>query len=157
MPVSDDLDIRVDDLTGESTVALVRQHLAGMHELSPADSVHALDVSALRDPAVTVWSAWRRDDLAGIGALSRLSDTDAELKSMRVTPAHLGTGVGRAILRHILADARAQGITRVWLETGSDAGFLAARTLYASEGFTECEPFGSYRPDPASTFMTRPL
>ncbi|TDL45011.1 GNAT family N-acetyltransferase [Microbacterium oleivorans] len=157
MPASGDLDIRVDDLTGEATVALVRQHLAGMHELSPAESVHALDVSALRDPAVTVWSAWRRNDLAGIGALSRLSDTDGELKSMRVTADHLGTGVGRAILRHILADARAQGVTRVWLETGSDAGFLAARTLYASEGFTECEPFGSYRPDPASTFMTRPL
>ena len=157
MPASGDLDIRIDDLTGEATVALVRRHLAGMHELSPAESVHALDVSALQDPAVTVWSAWRRGDLAGIGALARLSDTDGEVKSMRVPATHLGTGVGRAILRHILAAARSEGLTRVWLETGSDAGFLAARTLYASEGFTECEPFGSYRPDPASTFMTRPL
>ncbi|MFJ6678851.1 GNAT family N-acetyltransferase [Microbacterium sp. NPDC091382] len=157
MPRPDDLEIRVDDLTDQATIALVRRHLAGMHELSPAESVHALDVAALQVPAVTVWSAWRGDDLAGIGALARLSETDGELKSMRVPDAHLGTGVGRAILRHILAAAAAEGLTRVWLETGSDAGFLAARTLYASEGFTECDPFGHYLPDPASTFMTRSL
>ncbi|THE06767.1 N-acetyltransferase [Microbacterium oleivorans] len=149
------LDIRVDDLTGEASIELVRQHLAGMYDLSPAESVHALDVSALRHPQVTVWSAWRDGELAGIGALARLSNADGELKSMRVAETHLGTGVGRAILRHILAAAQTAGITRVWLETGSDAGFLAARSLYASEGFTECEPFGDYAPDPASTFMTR--
>lgn len=151
------LDIRLDDLTGPASTALVRQHLAGMHAQSPAESVHALDVGALRHPSVTVWSAWREGEIAGIGALARLSATDGELKSMRVADAHLGTGVGRAILRHILAAARADRLTRVWLETGSDAPFLAARTLYASEGFVECEPFGDYRPDPASTFMTREL
>lgn len=157
MSAREDLDIRVDDLTGEASVALVRQHLAGMHELSPAESVHALGVAQLQEPSVTVWSAWRGGELAGIGALAFLGDTDGELKSMRVAAAHLGTGVGRAILRHILTDARARGLTRVWLETGSDAGFLAARTLYASEGFIECPAFGDYLPDPASTFMTRAL
>ncbi|MCM3697358.1 GNAT family N-acetyltransferase [Microbacterium oleivorans] len=151
------LDIRVDDLTSEASIGLVRQHLAGMHAQTPAESVHALDVAGLRHPSVTVWSAWRDGEIAGIGALARLGDEDGELKSMRVVDAHLGTGVGRAILRHILEAARAAGLTRVWLETGSDAPFLAARTLYASEGFDECAPFGSYRPDPASTFMTRAL
>ncbi|CAL4859279.1 GNAT family N-acetyltransferase [Microbacterium sp. MM2322] len=152
---ADDLDIRIDDLTSAASIALVQRHLAGMHDLSPAESVHALDVSALRHPSITVWSAWRHGELAGIGALARLDSTQGELKSMRVTETHLGTGVGRTILRHILAAARAEGLSRVSLETGSDAGFLAARTLYASEGFTECEPFGDYAPDPASTFMTR--
>ncbi|MFI8633549.1 GNAT family N-acetyltransferase [Microbacterium sp. NPDC077663] len=151
------LDIRVDDLTGPASVGLVRQHLAGMHAQTPAESVHALDVAALRHPSITVWSAWRNGEIAGIGALARLGEEDGELKSMRVVDAQLGTGVGRAMLRHIVEAARRDGLARLWLETGSDAAFLAARTLYASEGFVECEPFGSYLPDPASTFMTRAL
>ncbi len=157
MAASDPLRIVVDDLTGAATVALVQQHLTGMHEQTPAESVHALDLSALRDPRVTVWSAWRGVELAGIGALSHWTPADGELKSMRVAEHHLGTGVGRALLRHIMARAAERGIERLWLETGSDAGFAAARGLYASEGFVECEPFADYRPDPLSTFMTRSL
>lgn len=149
--------IRVDDLTDPVSIALVQQHLAGMHAQTPAESVHALNVAALRHPSITVWSAWRDGAIAGIGALARFGAHDGELKSMRVVDAQLGTGVGRAILRHILDAARADGLARVCLETGSDAAFLPARSLYASEGFVECEPFGDYRPDPASTFMTRTL
>lgn len=151
------LRIHVDDLTDAASVDLVRQHLAGMHAQTPAESVHALDVSGLRHPSVTVWSAWRSGEIAGIGALARLGAEDGELKSMRAVEAQLGTGVGRAILRHILEQARREGLRRVWLETGSDPAFLPARTLYVSEGFVECEPFGDYLPDPASTFMTRAL
>ncbi len=149
--------IREDDLSGAATIALIRRHLAGMHELTPAESVHALDLDALRGPGLTVWSAWRADDLAGIGALARMSEVDGEIKSMRVADAHLGTGVGRALLRHIMAQARREGLKALWLETGADEGFSAARRLYASKGFVDCEPFGSYRPDPLSAFMTRKL
>lgn len=151
------MEIRVDDLTDPQVQALVGAHLADMHAGSPPESVHALGLAALSDDAITVWSAWHDDQLAGVGALQRLSDTSGEIKSMRVTDAARGTGVGRALLRHIMAAAAAQGMTSLWLETGSAASFLPARQLYASEGFIPCGPFGGYTDDPLSVFMTRML
>jgi len=149
------LAFRVDDLTGDATRALVAHHLAGMHASSPACSVHALDVDGLRDPAVTFWSGWNGDELVVIGALKQLDEENGELKSMRVADAFLGTGAGRAVLRHIVAEAAARGIRTLWLETGAPDDFLPARRLYESEGFTTCGPFDDYTDDPFSVFMTR--
>ncbi len=104
-----------------------------------------------------MWSAWQGDDLVGVGALKELDPTRGELKTMRVDDRFLGTGAGRAMLRHIMAEARARGIRSLWLETGSEPVFAPARGLYASEGFVECAPFEGYGPDPLSTFMTREL
>ncbi len=151
------LTIRPDDLSGAATRALVAAHLAGMHANTPAESVHALDLAALGGAHVSMWSAWIDDELAGIGAWARLSDDRAELKSMRVADAYLGRGIGRAVLRRLMDDAQSRGIRSLWLETGSGDDFVAARTLYASEGFVECPAFGPYAPDPLSTFMTRKL
>ncbi|WP_394685496.1 GNAT family N-acetyltransferase [uncultured Microbacterium sp.] len=149
--------IRPDDLSGAATRALVAAHLAGMLENTPVESVHALDVDRLAADGVTVWSAWVDDELAGIGACKDLGEGRAELKSMRVVEAFLGQGVGRAILRHIMDDARERGIRSLWLETGSTDDFVPARRLYASEGFVECPAFAPYVPDPLSTFMSRAL
>ncbi|MEX0150956.1 GNAT family N-acetyltransferase [Microbacterium sp. LMI1-1-1.1] len=151
------IEIRPDDLSGAPTRALAAAHLAGMHANTPAESVHALDLDALGGEDVSLFSAWVDGGIAGIGALSRLSEDRAELKSMRVADAHLGRGVGRAMLHHLVAEARARGIRSLWLETGSTDDFLAARRLYASEGFVECPAFPPYLPDPLSTFMTRAL
>ena len=150
-------DIRVDDLSGEATQRLIHAHLAGVHELSPPESVHALDLDALRRPELTVWSAWRDGELAGVGALKELDDATGEIKSMRVDDRFRGTGAGRALLRHILAEAGHRGLRALYLETGAEDAFVPARTLYASEGFVECGPFGTYRPDPLSVFMRREL
>jgi len=147
--------IRVDDLTASPTRALVRAHLADMCALSPVESVHALDVAALRSASVGFWSAWAGDRIAGIGALQRLETGHGEVKSLRVDEAFRGTGVGRALLRHIILTAEVEGMPRLWLETGSAESFLPARRLYASEGFIDCRPFGAYRADPLSVFMTR--
>ena len=149
--------IRPDDLSADATRALVTAHLAGMHENTPAESVHALDLDRLADEGVALWSAWVDDEIAGIGACKDLGDDRAELKSMRVVEPFLGRGIGRAILRRIMDDARGRGIRSLWLETGSTEDFVAARRLYASEGFVECPPFPPYAPDPLSTFMTREL
>jgi putative acetyltransferase len=151
------LEFRVDDLSGDATRALVAHHLSGMHEETPPENVFALDVDALRDPAVTFFSGWNGADLVVIGALKTMDADNGELKSMRVADAHLGTGAGRAILRHIVEQARARGMSRLWLETGSPASFLPARRLYESEGFVECEAFGDYPENPFSVFMTRAL
>lgn len=156
------VEIRVDDLTGAATRALVAAHLGGMHESSPPESVHALDVDGLRHPSITFWSAWIGEELAGIVALKLLDGPDAavrrgELKSMRVDDRFRGTGVGRTLLRHVIAEATALGLQSLWLETGSPDDFVPALRLYESEGFVSCGPFGDYSDDPFSLFMTRTL
>ena len=149
------IEFRVDDLSGDATRALIAAHLDGMHATSPPESVHALDTEGLRHPSVTFWSAWIDGELAGIGALRAMDAERGELKSMRVDDRHLGRGVGRAILRHIMSEARERGMTSLWLETGSTAEFAPALRLYESEGFVHCGPFGDYVDDPFSVFMTR--
>ncbi len=153
--------IEEDDLSREATRALIRFHLAGMHDTSPPESVHALDLDGLRHPSVTFWSAWVTTefggDLAGIGALKALDHERGELKSMRVDDRFRGKGVGRALLRHIIAEARSRGMRSLWLETGGTDDFLPAQRLYASEGFVRCGPFADYSDDPFSVFMTLTL
>jgi len=151
------IDIRVDDLAGEATRTLIARHLDGMHDSSPPESVHALDADGLRHPAITFWSAWIDGELAGIGALKEIDAERGELKSMRVDDRFLGLGVGRAILRRIVTEARARGMASLWLETGATDDFLPAQRLYASEGFVPCGPFEGYAEDPFSVFMTRAL
>lgn len=147
--------IRVDDLRGAPIAALLQEHLDTMHALSPPESVHALNLDALRQPGITFWTAWDGDELLGCGALKQLTGLHSELKSMRTARAHLRKGVARALLRHILAHAGTQGIARISLETGSAPAFAPARQLYANEGFVECGPFEGYALDPHSVFMTK--
>ena len=149
-----DLCIVADDLSGPEIAAFLAEHLRDMHATSPPESVHALDLDGLRRPEVAFWSAWRPGTLVGCGAFKRLDATHAELKSMRTHPAHRGTGVGTAILRHLLAQARSGGFHRVSLETGSMAFFAPARALYVRHGFLECPPFADYREDQNSVYMT---
>jgi putative acetyltransferase len=119
--------------------------------------VHALDVSALKVPGLWFWTARADGVLLGCGALKELDPTHAEVKSMRTTGAARGTGVGRAMLLHLLATARERGYARVSLETGTQDYFLPARTLYAAHGFLSCEPFADYTEDPFSAYFTREL
>jgi putative acetyltransferase len=146
-----------DDLTHPDVVALIEFHLRAAHENSPEGSVFALDVGGLRDPAVTVWSAWDGESLVGLGALNDLGDREGELKSMRTAPAHLRRGVARAMLDHLIAEARRRGYCRVSLETGNNAAFAAARSLYAAAGFVECGPFGGYSDTHFATYYTLAL
>jgi putative acetyltransferase len=76
---------------------------------------------------------------------------------MRTAPAALGRGVGRAILRYILAEARSRGYARLSLETGNTEPFTPALRLYESEGFQPWGPFGDYRDIPFSSFLSRRL
>jgi putative acetyltransferase len=151
------IEIRTDDLSGEATRRLIAFHLAGMHDTSPAESVHALDIDALRHPSLSVWSAWIDGELAGVGALKAMDADRGEIKSMRVDDRFRGSGVGRAVLRHIVDEARRRGMSSLWLETGTTADFAPAQRLYESEGFVLCGPFEGYALDPFSIFMTRSL
>lgn len=148
---------RIDDLSGAATQALVRHHLAGMHANSPVCSVHAFDVDKLRQPGVTFWTGWLDDEIACMGALKRLDAENGEIKSMRVADAFLGRGAGRAMLQHILDEARGAGLKTLWLETGSTEAFVPAITLYERAGFRFCGPFADYTDDPFSRFMVLAL
>jgi putative acetyltransferase len=138
-------------------VALLHTHLTRARAETAPGSAHALDLSALRAPEVTFWSAWEGDAVVGVGALKRLSDDHGEIKSMHTAEAARGRGVGSALLGEIMATARARGVSRLSLETGSWPYFRSARALYARHGFVECPPFGAYREDPNSVFMTLEL
>ncbi|MTE13618.1 GNAT family N-acetyltransferase [Nocardia aurantiaca] len=149
--------IMVDDLTGAEVIELLATHVAEMLENSPEESMHALDVAALRKPAITFWSAWEGDALAGCGALAELDPKHGEIKSMRTAAAYRGRGVASQVLRHILAEAAGRGYDRVSLETGSSEFYLPAVRLYERYGFERCGPFAEYTEDPHSVFMTRAL
>ena len=149
------MQIRVDDLTGPEIRALLEEHLRNMHEISPPESVHALDLTALRRPEITFWTVWADGALVGCGALKELDPRHGEIKSMRTAATQRRRGVGRAMLTHIVGEARARGYARLSLETGSMQAFAPARTLYASFGFAHCGPFADYAEDPNSVFMTR--
>jgi putative acetyltransferase len=146
--------IEVDDLTRPAIHALLEEHLKSMHELSPPESVHALDLEKLRAPGITFWTAWEGDVLLGCGALKELDSRSGEVKSMRTPSALRRRGAGRALLAHIVAVARSRGYERLSLETGSMEAFEPARRLYQGFGFEFCGPFGDYAADPNSTFMT---
>lgn len=149
--------IKADDLTDPQIHALLIEHLKNMHELSPPESVHALNLEKLRKPDITFWSAWDGTLLLGCGALKELDLRQGEVKSMRTPSAHRRKGVGRAILEHLIEVARSRGYERLSLETGTAAAFNPAQRLYESYGFTYCGPFAGYSEDPHSLFMTLSL
>src|SRR5215212_4914070 len=149
--------IRVDDLSGPEIQELLQEHLRNMFLHSPPESVHALDLDALRKPDITFWSAWQDDDLMGCGALKELEPAHGEIKSMRTVSRHLRRGVAARMLSHILDVAKERAYRRLSLETGSMEAFAPARSLYSRFGFTECGPFADYREDPYSVFMTKEL
>jgi putative acetyltransferase len=149
--------IRVDDLRGPEIAELLATHVAFCRASSPPESTHVLDLDALRSPEIMFWSAWDGVNLLACAALKELDATHGEIKSMHTAARHRSRGVGLALLRHIVAEARSRGYRRLSLETGSMEAFAAARALYARFGFVVCPPFGEYRLDPNSVFMTLDL
>ncbi len=132
---------------------LLLEHLADMHTHSPPESAHALDLAALRMPAITFWTVRDNGVLLGCGALKQLDAGSAEIKSMKTAPAHERKGVASLLLEHIVAVAKTRKLHSLLLETGTPAAFIPAQKLYTRHGFVECPPFGDYKIDPYSVFM----
>jgi [ribosomal protein S18]-alanine N-acetyltransferase len=70
---------------------------------------------------------------AGLAFVAAPPQAEAEIHTIGVDPAHQRLGVGRALLRGVLAVADAAAAT-VFLEVRTDND--AARALYEAEGFT---------------------
>lgn len=148
------LDILPGHLDDPGVIALLEAHLRDMQAITPAESVHALDLSGLRAGDIHFWSAWIGGSAVGCGALRDMGAGHGELKSMRTDAGRRGQGIGASLLDHLLDQARARGIRQLWLETGATAHFAAAHRLYARAGFERCGPFADYTDDPHSVFMT---
>jgi putative acetyltransferase len=151
------VDIRIDNLESSEVLALLHEHLSSLAPTAPAESRHALDLSGLRAPDITVWSIWDGSVLAGFGALKQLTQSHGEIKSMRTVSSHLRQGVAAQMLQHIIQTAETRGYSTLSLETGSMEFFEPARRLYSAFGFTPCLPFGNYKPDPNSVFMSKQI
>jgi putative acetyltransferase len=147
--------IAVDDPAAADVRTLLELHLAWSNDVTPSGHVHALDVAGLAGPDIIFCSARIDGVLLGVGALRRLDDEHAELKSMHTTEAARGQGVGRATVEHLMGLAGANGHRRVSLETGTMDAFAPARRLYTSLGFRPCPPFAGYTDNPYSVCMTR--
>ena len=132
------------DFDDPCVLALLRQHLEGMHANSPPGSVFALDLTELKAPGISFFTAWDGDALLGIGALKALDAVSGEIKSMRTDPEHLRKGMGAAMLEHLIGIARERGYRRINLETGSGPAFEPALALYRKRGFVDGEAFGDY-------------
>lgn len=151
------MNIVTDDLSHPAVQALIGEHLRSMYAQSPPESVHALGIDQLRAPGVTFWTAWDGEQLLGCGALKELDARHGEIKSMRTPDSMRRRGAAKALLAHMLGEARRRGYARLSLETGSMDEFVPARRLYESFGFTYCGPFADYAEDPYSSFMTLEL
>jgi putative acetyltransferase len=151
------MDIREDDLTGGDIIKLLEEHLRCMAAVSPPASRHALDLTGLRRPEITFWTAWNGAELAGCGALKELDPLTGEIKSMRTAYGYQRRGVASQMLQHIMREAKRRGYHRLSLETGAMNYFEPARKLYARHGFVFCEAFAPYVADPNSVFMTREI
>ena len=150
-------EIAEDDPRAEDVRALLGRHLSFARSTTRPEDVFALEVDELVDPAVTFFSLRADGVVLGVGALKRVDDGHAEIKSMHTAEEARGRGVGRALVDYLIAVAREGGYRRVSLETGSGPAFAPARRLYASAGFEPCEAFGDYRASPNSAYMTLAL
>ncbi len=146
--------IAIEDPSGAEVAAFLGEHLADMHATSPPESVHALDVEALRVAPVTFWTARTDGQLLGCGALKEIDADHGEIKSMRTAATARGQGVASALLAHIVLSAQERGYSRLSLETGTQEYFAPARRLYLRHGFVECGPFADYALDPNSAYFT---
>ena len=148
--------IKQDDPTAAHVADLLAFHLTELRGVM-ADYAFALDATGLSAPNVTFWTAWKGEDLAGFCAFKALDAGHGEVKSMRAAPSARGTGVGRAMLEHVIATARGRGYHRLSLETGTAPLHGPAIALYRKCGFESCDAFADYEASPYNQFLTLKL
>ncbi|WP_435234990.1 GNAT family N-acetyltransferase [Psychromonas sp. PT13] len=147
------MDIKIDDLSDGEVIALLKEHLADMYKVSPPESVHALDIDALKSDDITFFSGWENDTLMGCVAVKKIDDKHLELKSMRTSSFARKSGIASQLLAHVIKVSRQNGAAFIHLETGTQYYFKPAHYLYQKFGFKECGPFADYQLDPCSQFM----
>lgn len=147
-------EIRRDDPLAADVRELIDTHLAFNNSVTPPEEVYAIDALGLVHVDIEFFSFRRDGALLAIGALKRLDDQHAELKSIHTAAAARSQGIGARMINHLVSEARRQGFRRVSLETGTMPEFEPARRMYLRAGFAPCEPFAEYRRTPYSACLT---
>lgn len=150
-----DIIITIEKSLSEELAQLLQAHWVFCTTTTPIEHVYALEASRLFTPDITVFGARVFGELVSVGAIRRLDADHAELKSMHTLAKTRGNGIGKAMVAHIEAFAKVQGMQRISLETGSSEPFKPARELYKSLGYEECEAFGDYVLGEHNTCMTK--
>jgi putative acetyltransferase len=151
------MQIRIGDTFDPRVIALLDHHVTTARAQTAPGSAHALDLAGLRAVDVAFWTGWAGETLVATGALKTLSADHGEVKSMHTLQTTRRRGFGGQMLGHIIAEARARGMRRLSLETGSWDYFKPAHALYTAHGFVPCGPFEGYVEDPNSLFLTLDL
>jgi putative acetyltransferase len=155
--MSDKIEIRLDDLSGEPIKNLLETHLKNAALHSPEEAIFALDLDALKAPEISIWSVWQNKEILACGAIKMLDTEHAEIKSMHTLEKARGKGIGNQLVNHIIQQARAKNIKRLSLETGTAEAYFPAHRLYKRHGFQECPPFADYLESVHSLYMTKAL
>jgi len=93
----------------------------------------------LKPPEGVLLIAKYAGGVAGMGAVTRLSDAVGEIKRMYNRPQYRGRGIGKQMLRRLLEKGREYGYVRFMLDTPKWA--YAAQHIYRSAGFREIEEY----------------
>lgn len=149
--------IAIGDTFDPRVIALLDHHVTAARAQTAPGSAHALDLAGLRAPDIAFWTGWDGETLVATGALKALSGDHGEVKSMHTLETTRRRGFGAQMLGHIIAEARARGMARLSLETGSWDYFKPAHALYRAHGFVDRGPFEGYVEDPNSLFLTLEL
>ena len=136
--------IRTEKSLNDELAQVLQAHWLFCTSSTPIEHVYALDASRLFSPDIAVFGARIDGELVGVGAMRKLHEEHAELKSMHTLAKSRGLGVGKAMVAHIEGFARSSGIKRISLETGTNEAFKPASELYKSLGYQSCEAFGEY-------------
>jgi putative acetyltransferase len=147
------IDIISEDPRQPYVLSLLAQADAYFHELYPAESNHLIGVADLGRQDAVFLTARRDGELLGSIAFRMIAPEHAEMKRMFVLPKARGLGLGKKLLRALEDVARDRKVGRISLETGVKQP--AAIGLYRAAGYQDCPPFGDYKADPLSLFMTK--
>lgn len=118
--------------------ALTSEHLGGVAELerlSFSEPWSENSLSLLLDGNNFGIVALDGDAVVAYVGVTCVLD-EGSVTNVATHPDHRRRGIGRQILRRMLAEAADRGIASVFLEVRESNS--AARALYASEGFSEC-------------------
>ena len=148
------LDVLPGDPHDPAATALLQASHALMEELFDPEDNHFLSIDALCTPDIRFFIAQKDGETIACAALA-LRDGYGELKSMFVAPNARGSGAADALMRRLEAEANANALPALRLETGDV--LHAAHKLYERHGFSYCGPFGEYQESKSSVFMEKHL
>lgn len=111
--------------------------------------------SELLAPHTTYVVAEENDSLIGYAGLSKLANSkSSDIQTIAVSESHRGLGIGRLLMKSLLATARKQNATEVFLEVREDKP--TPQGLYKSLGFVAIDRRENYyQPDGVAAIVMR--